>query len=75
MPLATTASQNLQPGDVLMGKLPGVPVHARAAGAPLLRLDPAELVVYSGRSQAGYLHVVGAKGEGWVDQLLVRRQP
>lgn len=75
-PVKARAAIDLQAGDLLVGKVPGVPVHAQAArgGAPVLRLDPQESVVYSGRSQAGYLHVVGARGEGWVEPLLVKRQ-
>lgn len=66
----------LQAGDTLIGKIAGVKVYAQANknAQSLMTLAKAEEVVYMGEENLGLYRVASARGEGWVDKLLVKKQ-
>jgi glutaredoxin len=73
---ATGAAPSIfQAGDTLVGKIPGVKVYAQASknAQPLMALAKTEEVVYMGEENLGLYRVTSARGEGWVDKLLVKK--
>ncbi len=62
-------------GDVLQPKIAGVKVVAEAKdGARVVAtLAAGAQLIYLGEEQAGYLHVQGSDGEGWVKKVLVKK--
>ncbi len=65
----------LQPGDVLIGKIPGIQVYRQPSKAAhkLIRLTQTDTVIYMGEEHAGLYRVATSQGEGWVDKLLVKK--
>lgn len=64
-----------QPGDALIGKIPGVPVYRQPSKAAdkLILLAKTDAVVYMGEERDGLYRVTTPQGEGWVDKLLVKK--
>lgn len=71
----TTASNAIQSGDVLVGKISGVKVYnAPAKSSTLTVLGKNDAVIYMGEERDSFYRVTTEKGEGWVEKLLVKRQ-
>ena len=62
-------------GDVLLPKIAGAKVlEAAAAGSKLVfALKKDDQLIYLGEEKNGFLKVLGAEGEGWVDKLLLKK--
>jgi glutaredoxin len=66
---------SFQPGDVLIAKIPGVRVSSQPSkdSAQVMTLGPSDQMVFMGETQNGLLKVTTARGEGWVDQRLIKK--
>lgn len=64
-----------QPGDALIGKIPGVPIYRQPSKVAdkLIPLAKADTVIYMGEERDGLYRVTTSQGEGWVDKLLVKK--
>lgn len=71
-----TPSLSPQPGDVLIGKISGIPVYRQPgkAAEKLILLAKTDTMIYMGEEREGQYRVTTPQGEGWVDKLLVKRQ-
>lgn len=72
---AAGASSAPQPGDTLIGKIPGVQVYRQPSKTAdkFVQLAKADAVIYMGEERDGLYRVTTAQGEGWVDKLLVKK--
>lgn len=68
------SASTLRSGNVLVSKIAGVALYREPGktGARVATLGRADEVVFMGEEQNGMYRVTSAKGEGWVDRLLMR---
>lgn len=61
-------------GDILIGKIPGIPVFQQPSKdtKKLTSLGKLDEVVFMGQEKDGFFLVTTAKGEGWVDKMLIK---
>ena len=66
----------LQAGDVLVSKIANVKIYKMAdnKSTKVAQLTKAADIVYMGEELNGYYRVKSAKGDGWVEKLLVKKQ-
>lgn len=69
-----TGSSALRSGDVPVSKIAGVVVYREPgrAGARLATLARADEVIFMGEERNGMVRVMSAKGEGWIDRLMMK---
>lgn len=75
-PVGVAPPSNMQSGDPFVSKIAGVPVYQKPSksGVRVMTLVRSEEVVFMGEERNGMMRITSGKGEGWVDQLLMKRQ-
>lgn len=71
----TKAGAVFNEGDVLMGKIGGLKIYAQPSKSSkvVFTLARGEEVIYTGKDKDGFISVQGQDGEGWVEQVMVRK--